>query len=130
VQDYLLGGRGRNRALKRILLLVDARHGLKRTDVEFLSGLEQLQRDLPAPVQIVLTKCDLVSQTDLARRAGLVRRELAGYLRRQPPGSHLPVMFVSARSAVSLGPRRSAVAGGDGVLELQRQLAALAVLRP
>ena len=38
MQTYLLQ-RGKN--LKRILLLLDARHGMKKADVEFLQGLEQ-----------------------------------------------------------------------------------------
>ena len=62
---------------------------------------------------MVLTKCDLVSQKDLARRVELVRRELSDCLRREP--SSLPIMMVSARNQ-----------GQEGVLELQKELAALA----
>jgi GTP-binding protein len=153
VQEYLFGLHNSRKTLKRILLLVDARHGLKRADAEFLLGLQQPRgnggsgggggaRDLPAPVQIVLTKCDLVPQAHLARRASLVRQDLTECLRREPPGSNLPVMFVSARSVLHQnlrgrgGGRKDGApwvlsqASSSGVLELQRQLAALALLHP
>lgn len=38
MQDYLLN---RGKPLKRILLLIDARHGMKMADVEFLESLQQ-----------------------------------------------------------------------------------------
>jgi len=74
------------------------------------------RRDILPPIQLVLTKCDLVSQVDLVRRVGLVQQQLSDSLRRQP--SSLPVMFVSAQ-----------VEGQAGVLELQRELAALTTHR-
>ena len=64
------------------------------------------------PIQIVLTKCDLVNQMDLCRRCSQVREQLADVLHREP--SSLSVMFVSARASL-LG----------GILELQKELAAL-----
>jgi GTP-binding protein len=163
VKRYVLGRDPR--ALKRLLLLVDARHGLKQSDVDFLMRLqtekspEQEQGDavpgvgsgksaklrkqrgrrrpggggsLP-PVQIVLTKCDLVPQADLARRVTLVRRQLAEISRRER--GNLPVMLVAARSTLLPPSPRSKGGPGaaspprrrDGVLELQRELAALVV---
>jgi GTP-binding protein len=126
-RNYLLG---RGKTLKRILLLLDARHGMKKADVEFLTGLEntrydnntassqagdtpqqrKTKRELP-PLQLVLTKCDLVSQADLARRVVQVERQLSDCLRRQP--SNLPVLLVSVKTEQR------------GVLELQKELAAL-----
>lgn len=64
------------------------------------------------PIQIVLTKCDLVNQMDLCRRCSQVREQLSDSLFREP--SQLPVLFVSARAGL-LG----------GILELQKELAAL-----
>ena len=118
-------------SLKRVLLLVDARHGMKQADSQFLEGLqraliqkqkvaaaasknEQQSRvptELP-PLQIVLTKCDLVSQVDLARRIVQVREQLSDCLVRQP--KMLPEMLVSAQ-----------IEGQGGVLELQKELASL-----
>lgn len=155
--------------MKRILLLVDSRHGMKAADIEFLQSMQQSlleqqgsagtgssapstvstdsaklshhgvvlvctilcsnvkltqscffllrgcfigqKRELP-PIQLVLTKCDLVSQSDLARRVALVRQQLSDSLRRQP--SALPIMLVSAQ-----------IEGQGGVIELQKELAAL-----
>lgn len=116
-------------SLKRILFLVDARHGLKQADSHFLSALQraliQRQRnaakdpnkdqriptELP-PLQIVLTKCDLVAQIDLARRVVQVRQQLSDCLVRQP--KILPEMLVSAQ-----------IEGQRGVFELQKELASL-----
>ena len=83
----------------------------------------------------MLTKCDLVPQSDLARRVTLVRRQLAEILRRE--AGNLPVMLVAARSTLLPPPRRKGGSSGagppprrrrDGVLELQRELAALVVV--
>lgn len=119
VHSYLLD---RGKALKRVLLLVDARHGLKKADVDFLTTLQQAGRYHLPPIQLVLTKCDLVRQVDLARRVASVRQQLSDCLRREP--SQLPIMLVSARAGVGynnvVGGRRM-----GGVLELQKELAAL-----
>jgi hypothetical protein len=72
---------------------------------------KQPKLELP-PIQLVLTKCDLVSQEDLARRVVLVRKQLSDCLRREP--SSLPIMMVNAK-----------LQGQGGVLELQKELAAL-----
>ena len=121
-------------SLKRVLLLVDARHGMKQADSHFLAVLQRalLQRQRSAaaarasgdvqrrsrvptelpPLQIVLTKCDLVSQVDLARRVVQVRQQLSDCLVRQP--KMLPEMLVSAQ-----------IEGHGGLLELQKELASL-----
>jgi len=77
--------------------------------------------ELP-PVQLVLTKCDLVSQKDLARRVVHVREQLSSNLRREP--SSLPVMLVSAKAGLGFNNFRGERAKG-GILELQREVAAL-----
>jgi GTP-binding protein len=129
IETYLL--ERPRKSLKRILMLVDARHGMKRADFDFLESLQMglrrkqryeqqsspnpqpspKQRELP-PIQLVLTKCDLVSQADLARRIVQTRQQMSWSLQRQP--SALPEMLVSAQ-----------MMGHAGVLELQRELAAL-----
>ena len=136
----------RGTSMKRLLFLIDARHGFKKTDLEFLTTLEDSLNDrdlklsadqaqhlmgiprsgkarkvLP-PIQIVLTKCDLVSQNDLARRVVEMKSELSGVLKREP--SALPIMLVSARAGVGFNNVRNNKARG-GILELQRELAAL-----
>uniref|UniRef100_A0A7S1VXG1 EngB-type G domain-containing protein n=1 Tax=Ditylum brightwellii TaxID=49249 RepID=A0A7S1VXG1_9STRA len=131
MRHYLLD---RGKSLKRVLLLIDARHGMKNADFEFLSSLQESLkstskegatpknvRELP-PIQIVLTKCDLVTQDDLARRVVQVRQQLSDNLLREP--SSLPVMLVSAKAGLGYNNIRGGIARG-GVLELQRELAAL-----
>jgi len=130
MHHYLLERKG----LKRILLLLDARHGFKKADFDFLADLQdglamgsadegnkKIRRDLP-PIQIVLTKCDLVKQADLARRVVVVRQQLSDFLTREP--SSLPVMLVSARAGLGFNNIRRETPMG-GVLELQRELASL-----
>jgi GTP-binding protein len=131
--------------LKRVLVLVDARHGIKTADWEFLELMQaelynpiyqindaQKQRQkkkkhtrIP-PIQIVLTKCDLVTQVDLAKRVAQVRQSLSDFFRREP--SQLPVMMVSAKAGIGYNNIVGQRARG-GILELQKELAALAVTK-
>lgn len=146
MQHYLLN---RGKSLKRVLLLVDSRHGLKSADFEFLDNLQDAvkavedqaklqqkkggkaggrqmaRRQKLPPIQIVLTKCDLVKQQDLARRVVQVKQELSDAFRREP--SSLPVMLVSAKAGVGFNNVRQERARG-GVLELQKEVAALVPL--
>lgn len=62
------------RSLRRILLLLDGRHGLKQSDREFMTFLEA---EAACRYQLVFTKCDLVPRDELARRWDLVHQELA-----------------------------------------------------
>lgn len=127
LQNYLLH---RGQSLKRVLLLIDARHGIKKADVDFLESLqsalylEGTRKNLP-PIQLVLTKCDLVSQVDLAKRAVQAKKQLSDCFRREP--STLPVMLVSAKPGVGFNNVRGDRALG-GVLELQREIASLVTL--
>ncbi|KAF8928431.1 hypothetical protein BGZ58_009665 [Dissophora ornata] len=59
IEEYL----GSRTTLRRIYVIIDARHGLKVADKEFLAMLDSKSRKF----QVVLTKCDLVSPPDLAR---------------------------------------------------------------
>lgn len=58
VRDYL---RGRT-VLKRVLLLVDARHGLKPTDLEMMAMLDQAA----VSYRLALTKADKLKASELA----------------------------------------------------------------
>jgi len=115
MRSYLISRSG----LKRMLLLIDARHGFKDADYNFLKSLEP---NVPM-IQIVLTKCDLVSQDDLARRVVQVQQQLSDALRREP--GILPVMLVSAKAGIGYNNIQGDRAFG-GILELQRDLASLA----
>ena len=74
------------------------------------------------PIQLVLTKCDLVTQPDLARRVVQVKQQLSDFFVREP--GQLPVMLVSARAGIGFNNIKDDRARG-GVLELQKELAAL-----
>ncbi|GKY93200.1 hypothetical protein MPSEU_000287800 [Mayamaea pseudoterrestris] len=129
MSHYLLR---RGAPLKRLLLLIDARHGMKQADFDFLELLQQqvktsnqssddqkvsaAKSSLP-PIQLVLTKCDLMEQTDLARRVLQVKEQLAERLVRET--SRLPVMLLSARAS------KPGLKANAGLLELQKELAAL-----
>ena len=127
MQNYILN---RGKTLRRILLLLDARHGFKSEDEAFL---EDLQKDLPSrknlpPLQIVLTKCDLVEQSDIAKRIVEVKECYSNLLKREP--STLPVMLVSAKPGIgynNMNHNQDKMMGG--ILQLQRDLASL-VPRP
>ena len=152
-------------ALKRLLLLLDSRHGIKEADRRFLTDLEAFVADgnraaaaaaaassssssssksssstttrqhappapLPLlrvpPIQLVLTKADLVSQVDLARRVVLCRSEVSSLLKRQY--GDLSVMVVSARAGVgynNVKNFRGVLDAKGGVLQMQREIAGL-----
>ena len=76
---------------------------------------------------MVLTKCDLVKQKDLARRVVQVKRQLSESLIRESKGN-LPIMLVSAKAGLGYNNIRGSRARG-GILELQQELASIA-LRP
>ena len=148
MHDFLVD---RGHMLKRILLLIDARHGFKKADFDFLetlqqslgsrtrlddepssfvnresrNGKNQVKRNTLPPIQIILTKCDLVKQVDLARRVVQVRRQLSDSLVRESEGKTLPVMLVCAKAGLGFNNIRGSTARG-GILELQRELASIA----
>lgn len=59
-------------ALKRVYVVLDARHGVKVADTEFLRMLNSKQ----VKFQIVLTKCDLLVLPSLARRIVTIEEHL------------------------------------------------------
>jgi hypothetical protein len=108
---YLLS---RGPALKRVLLVVDARHGIKIGDTNFFASLNELVKGKSRPdwrLQVVLTKCDMVSRDDLARRAQEVQDSLRDKLA-SIALSNLPIIMVS-------GLERK------GIIDLHRELASL-----
>ena len=70
----------------------------------------------PPKLQVVLTKCDLVERRELARRVAVLKEELRDMDFLGSAAGRLPLALVSA-------------AEGKGVFELQRELAALAVVQ-
>ncbi|KAI8092690.1 P-loop containing nucleoside triphosphate hydrolase protein [Halteromyces radiatus] len=58
--------------LKRIYVVIDARHGLKLADLDFLNMLDRKR----VKFQVVMTKCDLQVLPTLARRIMVVEKDI------------------------------------------------------
>jgi GTP-binding protein len=101
--DFLRG----RATLRRVYVLVDARHGLKDSDVEALKLLDKAA----VSYQVVLTKTDKVTPTELVRVVNETNESL-----KKRPAAHPEVLGTSA-------------ADGAGIAELRAELARLAILR-
>lgn len=112
--------RGRGNPLKRVCLLLDARHGIKRNDVLFLQrlyarkGTEGVPKHnplgpyKPPKLQVIMTKCDLVQRMELVRRITQVRQHLN---EATPRETRLPVLMVSALTDKAVDDIRKELAG-------------------
>jgi GTP-binding protein len=100
MRDYL---RGRP-ALKRVVLLLDARHGAKANDLEIMDALDKAA----VVYQAVLTKADKLTQTDLGASLSATTALLA-----KRPAAHPTVIATSAET-------------GEGLEALRAELAQLA----
>jgi GTP-binding protein len=97
VRTYL---RGRS-SLVRTCVLVDARHGLKEADRQFMTMLGEVA----VAYQLVLTKVDQVRASALAELIGGLEAELA-----RKPGAHPGVVATSAREGTGIARLRAALA--------------------
>lgn len=97
VNDYL---RGRP-TLKRVLVLVDSRHGLKPVDREIMEMLDKAA----VSYQVVLTKADKVKPTALAAVSALVAGEA-----RKHPAAHPELIPTSSETKAGIAELRAAVA--------------------
>jgi GTP-binding protein len=100
-----LKGRAR---LRRVLLLLDARFGIKETDRPLMKQLDEAA----VSFQAVLTKCDLVDADELRKRVAGLAQSLAQHV-----AAHPVVHLTSAAS-------------GAGIAALRASLAELAAPRP
>lgn len=96
VNDYL---RGRH-VLRRTLLLVDSRHGLKEIDREVMKMLD----DAAVSYRLVLTKADKVKASELAE----VGRQTGEEARRHP-AAHPDIIVTSSESGMGVDALRRAV---------------------
>jgi len=99
-RDYL---RGRS-TLKRVILLVDTRHGVKPHDTDVMDALDAAA----VSYQIVLTKADKMKPTEIAEIAEQTRALTA-----KRPAAHPELRITSAET-------------GDGIDLLRADIAALA----
>ena len=93
INDYLRG----RAVLKRALVLVDSRHGLKDVDREVMAMLDSAA----ISYHLVLTKADKIKPTALAETLEAVRAEAARH-----PAAH-PLLFATSSET------------GDGIAELR-----------
>ncbi len=89
--------------LKRVFILIDARHGLKPLDLEIFSTLDKAA----VSYQVVLTKIDKISAPQLETIFKQTEATLASYL------AVLPLILVTSAK------------NGAGIPELQAEIAAL-----
>ena len=87
--------------LRRVLLLVDARHGLKENDREIMKELDVAA----VSYQIVLTKCDKVKPSPLETTVEAIAREAAGH-----PAAYPEVAVTSALKGIGISDMRAALA--------------------
>jgi GTP-binding protein len=96
VNDFL---RGRD-VLKRTLVLVDARHGLKEVDREIMEMLDKAA----VSYRLVLTKADKIKPTELADVAAATADEA-----RKRPAAHPDIIATSSETGLGILELRAAV---------------------
>ena len=96
VNDYLRG----RQVLKRALLLVDCRHGLKDNDREVLEMLDKAA----VSYRLVLTKADKVKATELAEVEARTAEEA-----RKHPAAHPEIITTSSETGLGMDQLRAAV---------------------
>ena len=96
VNDYLRG----RATLKRVLVLVDSRHGLKPVDREIMEMLDKAA----VSYQIVLTKGDKIKPTALAK----VAEEVAEHARTHP-AAHPLLIPTSSETKLGIPELRAAI---------------------
>ena len=96
VNDFL---RGRD-VLKRTLVLVDARHGLKDVDREIMEMLDKAA----VSYRLILTKADKIKPTELADVAAATAIEA-----RTRPAAHPDVIATSSETGLGIPELRAAV---------------------
>lgn len=96
VNDFLRG----RQVLKRALVLIDARHGIKDVDREILDMLDAAA----VSYRIVLTKADKVKATELAAVTERTAEEA-----RKRPAAHPDILATSSEKGMGIPELRAAV---------------------
>ena len=101
INDFLRG----RQALKRAMLLVDTRHGLKDVDLEVMKMLD----DAAVSYHVVLTKADKVKASELANTQERVAEEA-----RKHPAAHPLILTTSSEKGMGIDELRDAVIDAIG----------------
>ncbi len=88
--------------LRRVFLLIDARHGLKPNDIEVMQLLDRAA----VSYQIVLTKADKTKPAELAATAKLVAAGIARH-----PAAYPEIIVTSTESGAGIEALRAEIAG-------------------
>ncbi|WP_375420246.1 ribosome biogenesis GTP-binding protein YihA/YsxC [uncultured Sphingomonas sp.] len=101
VNDFLRG----RQALKRALVLIDARHGIKDVDREILEMLDRAA----VSYRIVLTKADKIKASELAAVTEATEVEA-----RKRPAAHPDILATSSEGGMGIPELRAAVLDAIG----------------
>ena len=96
INDYLRG----RAVLKRALVLIDSRHGLKDVDREVMKMLD----DAAVSYHLVLTKADKVKPTELAKTLDAIAAEATKH-----PAAHPAVFTTSSETGSGIAELRTAI---------------------
>jgi GTP-binding protein len=96
VNDFLRG----RQELKRALVLIDARHGIKEVDREIMEMLDKAA----VSYRLVLTKADKIKPTELATVAEATAAEA-----RKRPAAHPDILETSSETGLGIPELRAAV---------------------
>ena len=102
VRDFLRG----RAVLKRTLLLIDARHGVKPVDGEMMQMLDEAA----VGYRLVLTKADKIKPSELGDVRASVQAEA-----RKHTAAHPEVLATSAETKDGIAELRAAVLGDAGI---------------
>ena len=97
VNDYLRG----RASLRRLCLLIDARHGFKSVDRDLMTMLD----DAAVSYQVVLTKADRTGAAELKATVANLSSELKGHV-----AAHPELAVTSARDGIGLETLRASLA--------------------
>ncbi|MBA3837854.1 MAG: YihA family ribosome biogenesis GTP-binding protein, partial [Zymomonas sp.] len=101
INDFLRG----RQVLKRTLVLVDARHGLKEVDMDILEMLDKAA----VSYRLVLTKADKIKPTELAAVQAATAVEA-----RKHPAAHPDILATSSETGLGIAELRAAVVEAIG----------------
>jgi len=96
VNDFLRG----RQELKRALVLIDSRHGIKDVDRDILEMLDKAA----VSYRLVLTKADKIKPTELAEVAARTAEEA-----RKRPAAHPDILETSSETGLGIAELRAAV---------------------
>jgi len=88
-------------SLRRVLLLLDARFGIKETDKPLMKQLDEAA----VSFQVVLTKCDLVADDELQKKLAGIAQSLAKHV-----AAHPVIHLTSAQNRAGIAALRASLA--------------------